>query len=271
MTDAREGRGRTALVTGASAGIGAALARVFAARGFDLVVTARRRERLIALAREIESAHGVKVRVMAADLSNPAAPAELIEALAAENIVVDVLVNNAGYGIDGTYRATGWQEQRDFLQVLVVAPCELTHRLLPGMIQRRYGRILNVASVAGLMPGSASHTLYGGAKALMIKFSQSLHTEQRGSGIHVSALCPGFTLTEFHDVNGTRSVMNRLPRFMWLSVERVAREGYEALMKNQAIAIPGMPYKTLVTLVKWLPMRTAHLAGAARARMLERR
>jgi short-subunit dehydrogenase len=270
MTERREGAGRTALITRASAGIGAALARVFAARGFDLVVTARRRDRLIALAREIEAAHDVHVRAMSADLAQPNAPSELLQALAGEGITLDVLVNNAGYGLAGTYRQTSWDEQRDFLQVLVVAPCELAHRLLPGMIQRHYGRILNVASVAGLMPGSGSHTLYGGAKALMIKFSQSLHTEQSGSGVHVTALCPGFTLTEFHDVNGTRTAMGRMPRLMWLTAERVAREGYEAVMKNQPLSIPGVPYKAIVALVKWLPLRTAHRLGAVRARILER-
>src|SRR4029077_7756893 len=102
------------------------------------------------------------------------------------------------------------------------APCELAHRLLPGMMRRGYGRILNVASVAGLMPGSASHTLYGGAKGMLIKLAQTLNSEQKGTGVHVTALCPGFTITEFHDVSGTRAAMNRLPQTMWLSAERVA-------------------------------------------------
>src|SRR6185503_1281633 len=195
-----EGRGRTALVTGASAGIGAELARVFAAHGFDLVLTARREDRLVALSRELEQKNNVRARVMPADLARPEAPAELLAALAADGVIVDALINNAGYAIAGMYRETPWATQRDFIQVLVTAPCELAHRLLPGMTERRYGRILNVASVAGLMPGSASHTLYGGAKAMLIKFSQSLHSEQKNTGVHVTALCPGFTHSEFHDV-----------------------------------------------------------------------
>ena len=267
MSATREGLGRTALITGASAGIGMALARTFAANGFDLVLTARRAERLIAFAKELRETYGVDARPMPADLARPETPANLIGELERVGVTIDALVNNAGYGVAGLYRETPWEVQRDFLQVLVTAPCELTHRLLPGMTERSYGRILNVASVAGLMPGSASHTLYGGAKAMLIKFSQSLHSEQLGTGVFVSALCPGFTLSEFHDVNGTRAGMNRLPKFMWLSAERVAEDGYRAVMKNQPICIPGAQYKLISTLVRLLPMNFAHRLGQARSRL----
>ena len=133
----------------------------------------------------------------------------------------------------------------------------------------RSGRILNVASVAGLMPGSSNHTLYGAAKSLMIKFSEALHNEQVGTGVHVTALCPGFTLTEFHDVNNTRGAMKGLPRFMWLSAERVAREGYEAVMRNQTISIPGLPYKAIVLVVRMMPLAVARRLGAARAKLMK--
>jgi short-subunit dehydrogenase len=268
MTDKREGLGRTALITGASAGIGAALARSFAAHGFNVVLTARRAERLTTLAEELRATCGIEARAMPGDLARPETCANLTETLEREGVVVDALVNNAGYGVAGVYRETSWEVQRDFLQVLVVAPCELTHRLLPGMTQRGYGRILNVASVAGLMPGSASHTLYGGAKALLIKFSQSLHSEQKGTGVFVSALCPGFTYSEFHDVNDTRAQMRRLPKFMWLSAERVAKEGYQGVMANKAVCIPGFPYKLISTLVRLLPIDAAHRLGEARSRVM---
>jgi short-subunit dehydrogenase len=259
------------LITGASAGIGVALARVFAANGFDLVLTARREDRLIALAAELHDTYAINARAIPADLARPEAPAELMSALSQAGVTIDVLVNNAGYGVAGLYRETPWEVQRDFLQVLVTAPCELAHRLLPGMTERRYGRIMNVASVAGLMPGSASHTLYGGAKALMIKFSQSLHSEQSETGVFVSALCPGFTFSEFHDVSGTRAAMNRLPKFLWLSAERVAEDGYRALMKNEPICIPGMQYRWISAIARLLPMGLAYRIGRQRARIVGKR
>jgi uncharacterized protein len=259
---------RVALVTGASAGIGAELARIFARGRFDLVLTARRAERLDALSHEIRQRHGVQVRCMPADLARPETPAALVAALERDGVPVDALINNAGFGVPGRYRDTSWESQRDCLQVLVTAPCELIHRTLPGMTARGYGRILNVASVAGLMPGSASHTLYGGAKALLIKMSQSLHSEHKGTGIHVTALCPGFTYTEFHDVNGTRPEMQRIPKRMWLSAERVAREGFDALMKNDPICIPGAHYKALTALARLLPLRAGHRVAQLRARIL---
>lgn len=266
-----ERQGRTALVTGASAGIGAELARVFAAKGFDLVLTARRAERLTALADELHARNRVRVRTIPADLARPETPATLLEALARDGVTIDVLINNAGYAVPNRYRETSWEAQRDFLQVLVTAPCELIHRLLPGMTERGYGRILNVASVAGLMPGAASHTLYGGAKAMLIKMSQSLHSEQKGTGVHVTALCPGFTHSEFHDVTGTREEMRRMPKLMWLSAERVAREGHDAVMKNQAVCIPGAQYKAITALARLLPLGAGHHVAELRSRILAKR
>jgi short-subunit dehydrogenase len=267
----REGAGRTALITGASAGIGMALARVFAAHGFNLVLTARRTERLIALAKELHEAHGIEALPMPADLARPEAPAKLIAALETANIAIDVLVNNAGYSVPGLYRETDWTTQRDFLQVLVIAPCELTRALLPAMMARGYGRILNIASVAGLMPGSASHTLYGAAKSLLIKFSQSLHSEQAGTGVYVCALCPGFTYSEFHDVSGTRRQMSRLPKKLWLSAEFVAQAGYRAVMKNEAISIPSTRYKIISTAMRLLPLNLAYRLGRLRSKILAKR
>ncbi len=260
-----------ALVTGASAGIGAALARVFAANGFDLVLTARRADRLDALADELRRLYGVRVSTMPADLALPETPEVLIASLEREGVTVDALINNAGFAVPGRYRDTSWDVQRDFLQVLMTAPCELILRLLPGMTARGYGRILNVASVAGLMPGAASHTLYGGAKAMLIKLSQSLNSEQKGTGVHVTALCPGFTYTEFHDVTGTREEMRRMPKMMWLKADHVAREGYDAVMKNRAICIPGVQYKTITALARLLPLRAGHHVAELGSRILSNR
>jgi uncharacterized protein len=271
MSEPREGEGRTALITGASAGIGMELAKVFAGHGFDVVLTARRAERLTALAERLKTEYAVRARAMPADLARPDTCENLVNALQREGVTIDALINNVGFAVSGRYRDTSWEGQRDFLQVLVTAPAELTHRLLPGMTKRNYGRILNVASVAGLMPGSASHTLYGGAKSLIIKFSQSLHSEQKGTGVHVTALCPGFTLTEFHDVSGTRPFVSRFPQCMWLDAGRVAREGYRATMRNQPICVPGFQYKAICAAARFLPLNAAHRLGELRSRLLERR
>lgn len=258
MTPTRDGVGRTVLVTGASAGIGMAFARILAQHGFNLVITARRAERLEILARELESQNGVTVRILPADLARADAARQLADALEQEHIAIDMLINNAGFGIAGRYRDIPWERHSEFIQVMVTAPCELARHLLPGMTQRGYGRIVNVASVAGLIPGAASNTLYGASKGFLISFTQALHSEQRGTGVYVSALCPGFTHTEFHDVSGTRERMNRMPKFLWLDATRVVEEGYKAVMRNQPICVPGLQYKAIVGFARILPMGVAH-------------
>ena len=244
---------RRALVTGASSGIGLAFARVLAAEGLDLILTARRRERLEQLAAELRDRHHIDAIVMPMDLTDESAAARLTHDMARSGLQVDFLVNNAGYGVPGAYASTSWQQQRDFLQVLVTAVAELTHRLLPGMIERRWGRIINVASVAGLMPGVAGHTLYAASKAFVIKFSESLALEAYRHNVHVTASCPGFTLTEFHDVTGTRAQVNTIPRAMWLDADRVARESYGAVMKGIPVYVPGRLYRMLVGASRIVP------------------
>lgn len=245
---------RLALVTGASAGIGAAFARLLATRGHDLALTARRADRLEQLATELRAQHGVEALVVLADLARPDGVQQVLDQVAGRGREIDVLINNAGYGLNGAFARTRWSDQRDFLQVMVTAPCELMHRLTPGMLERGFGRIVNVASVAGLIPGAAGHTLYAGAKSLMIKASQSLHLEAGPYGVHVTALCPGFTLTEFHDVNGTRARVNAAtPRWAWLTAERAARDGWRAVEANRALCIPGLTYKLICGAAKLMP------------------
>jgi uncharacterized protein len=245
---------RLCLVTGASAGIGQAFARIFASHGYDLALTARRGERLDQLAEEIRLRFGVETLAIPADLADSGAGAHLVETLAANGRVVDALVNNAGYGLRGVYAATAWEEERAFLQVLLIAVCELTHRLLPGMIERRFGRIVNVASLAGLAPGAPGRTLYSATKSFLVKFSESLHLETRDQGVHVSALCPGLTYSEFHDVNQTRESLERLtPDWLWLGADEVAAAGYEAVEANRIICVPGAPNKALAALAKLAP------------------
>jgi uncharacterized protein len=245
---------RLALVTGASAGIGAAFARMFASHGYDVALTARRADRLDSLGDEIRLRYGVEALTIAADLGDPGAPEAILRGLDEQGRTVDALVNNAGYGLPGTYADTAWADQKLFLQVMLHAPSELAHRLLPGMVERRFGRIVNVASLAGLIPGSPGHTLYGAAKSYLVRFSQSLHLETQGTGVHVSALCPGFTYSEFHDVNGTREQISRsAPEWLWLGADEVAAAGYEAVEANRAICVPGAPNKAIAAAVKLLP------------------
>jgi short-subunit dehydrogenase len=245
---------RLALVTGASAGIGAAFARVFARHGYDLMLTARRADRLEALAEEIRLGQGVETLAVTADLAEPDAPGRILDRLAAHGRSIDALVNNAGYGLPGTYADTRWDEQAAFLQVMVTAPCELAHRVVPGMQARGFGRIVNIASLAGLIPGAAGHTLYAASKAFLVKFSQSLHLEAAPHGVHVTALCPGFTYSEFHDVNGTRErVSAATPAWLWMEADAVARAGYKAVEANRPVWVPGAPNKAIATLAKALP------------------
>jgi short-subunit dehydrogenase len=244
---------RTALVTGASAGIGAALAREFAAHGFDLVLTARREDRLQALAEELRTAHGAQVFVIAADLADPAAPKRIFDETTQAGIIVDALVNNAGYGLAGGFLDSPWDQHRDFVQVLVTAVADLCYRFLPGMISRQRGWVINVASVAGMLPATAGHTLYGASKALVVKFSQSLGLEMKRHGVHVTALSPGFTYSEFHDVNGMRPQVSQLPSWMWLDADTVARQAYDAVMRGDLTCVNGRVYRTIVLLTRYTP------------------
>lgn len=245
------------LITGASAGIGAAFAHALAARGHDLVLAARRADRLNQLADMLRTQHGTAVTVLPTDLADPAAPRRLCEALDQRALVVDWLVNNAGYGVPGTFEASKWQTHAEFLQVLVTAPTELVWRLLPAMHGRGYGRIINLSSLAGHVPGSAGHTLYAASKAYLIKFSQSLALENRARGVHVTALCPGFTRSEFHDVTGTRELVDRMPGFLWLKAEDVAAQGIDAVERGVVVHVPGSANRIIKTLFKFTPDRWA--------------
>lgn len=244
---------RTVLITGASAGIGAAFASVFAEQQFNLVLTARRERRLQATARQLRETYGVRVEVLPADLSEPAAPEGIKRETDARGLTIDALVNNAGFGLRGNFRDRSWQEHARFVQVMMTSVLELCHLYEPGMVERRYGRIINVASLAGLVPASAKHTLYAPAKAFLVRFSEALALEHVNDGIHVTAICPGFVHTEFHDVLGNRAQVSRLPNYMWMDPQRVARQGFDAVMGGAVLHVPGTVNRTIAAVLRHMP------------------
>jgi short-subunit dehydrogenase len=245
---------RLCLITGASAGIGAAFARIYASHGYDVALTARREDRLAMLADELRMRHGVEALAIPADLADPAAADQVLAEIAGHGRQVCALVNNAGYGLKGRFAVTEWADQAAMLQVMLTAVCELTHKVLPGMVEAGFGRIVNVASLAGLIPGSPGQSLYSPIKAFLVKFSETLHLENLETGVHVTALCPGFTYSEFHDVNHSRRQVERMaPPFMWLGADEVAAAGYEAAEANRPICVTGAPNKAIAALGKVIP------------------
>ena len=251
-----------ALVTGASAGIGLEFCRQLAALGYHLVLVARRADRLHSLAGELREAHGTACLVLPADLAEAGASRDIARRLEQEEIEVEFLVNNAGYGVPGRFTAPDWSQHAAFLQVMVTAVCELTWRLLPAMVDRGRGYVVNVASLAGLAPQSAGHTLYGASKAFLIRFSESLAKEHADTGVHVSALCPGFTYSEFHDVTGTREQVSKLPGHMWQTAGEVVRFGIEAVRRDppKVVAIPGRTNRFVAALSRHLPWLAERMA-----------
>ena len=258
--------GRTVLITGASSGIGKAFAEVFAAKGWNVVLTARRGDRLEALAHDLTAKYGVGATPIAQDLALPEAVRHLYAKVAARGLTIDGLVNNAGFAVPGHYAGTSWADQQRFLQVMVTAPCELTHTFLPGMIERGFGRIVNVASVAGLIPGTPGHTLYAASKAFLVKFSESLISENRRHNVFVTALCPGFTYSEFHDVAGVRDRVSKYGKAWWSTAEEVAEAGYDGAMRGRSVVVTGRRNKQIVGIMKLLPQSLALWLVAGRAR-----
>ena len=253
------------LITGASSGLGEAFARAYAARGRDLALVARRVERLEALATELSRRHGVAVLPIGCDLSAFGAERTVMEAVQGRR--VDTLVNNAGFSIPQSFAAVPWAAQRDFLMTLAVTPCGLAHGVLPGMVARGTGAIINVASLAGFAPGAAGHSLYPGAKSLMIKFSQALDAEYRQAGIRVTAVCPGFVTTEFAAANGTQAVMDSSPRLFFQIPEQVVAATLRANDAGRVIVIPGWHNQVAAALLRYLPeplVEAAIRAGSAK-------
>jgi hypothetical protein len=240
----------TALVTGASGGIGEELARLFAADGHSLVLVARSRDRLERLAEELKGAHGVEARVLAADLARAEAPREIFEELSGASVRVDALVNNAGFGSYGLFAETDLGRELGLLQVNVVALTHLTKLFLPGMIERRRGYVMNVASTAAFQPGPLMAVYYA-SKAYVLSFSEALSNECGGTGVTVSALCPGPTHTGFVAAAGMSE--SKLFDRGAMSARAVAEAGYRGLFDGKAVVIPGLRNSLVARTVGLMP------------------
>ncbi len=227
---------KTVLITGASSGIGYELGKLFAADGANLVLVARNERRLNEIASDLAQTYGVRVTVLAKDLSDPASPDEIFTALQAQSIDVDVLVNNAGFGTYGPFVQIDWAEELSMLQVNVVSLTHLTKLFLPGMIARRSGRILNVGSTGSFAPGPLM-AAYCATKAYVLSLSEAISEEVRGTGVSVTALCPGVTRTGFQARANVEHI--QLTSGSMMSARQVAEAGYRALLRGQAIVVPG--------------------------------
>ena len=246
----------TAMITGPTAGIGRAFVRALADRGFDLVLVARDRPRLQALAEELAAA-GVRAEILPADLADRDQLIK-VEARLVER-PVDVLVNNAGFGIASRFSRSAVDDEQRTIDVMVTAVMRLTHAAVPAMIEQGHGVVLNVSSIAGWITGGT----YSAAKAWVTVFSEGLNGELAGTGVRVTAVCPGFVRTEFHDRAGMD--MSSVPHWMWLDADAVVAQALRDAARNRAISVAGPQYKAFGTLLRHAPRALVHRVGAARS------
>ena len=247
----------TALVTGASAGLGEEIARQLAALRVNLVLVARTERRLDAIAMQLRRSHGVSVEVLAADLSESSGLERVAARLADDDTPVDILVNNAGFGVLAPFERSDVEEERRLHEVLSWAPLRLSHAAIPGMLARGRGWILNVASVAAFTPTGS----YGAAKAAVVSLSRSLHARYADSGVHVTALCPGLLQTEFHERMGPH--LPALSRLAFADTRRVAREGLRAVYRGSPVVSADWRYRVARPLTWILPDRLLERISAA--------
>ena len=242
-----------ALVTGATAGIGESFARLLASKGFNIVLVARDEARLHERAAALQEKYGIETFVLVADLATEAG------SLAVENylnqIEVEVLINNAGFGINKAFTQSDLVAEQQLLDVLVRTPMRLMHVVIPQMKARNSGTIINVSSVASFIAGGT----YSAAKSYLTVLSESLHTELRGTSVKISALCPGFTRTEFHQRG--RMKMKGLPDFMWLTSDRLVADAWSDAQSGKAISVPGWQYKMLIGLISLAPRSAVRKIG----------
>jgi uncharacterized protein len=229
----------TALITGASSGIGSEIARALAGRGHGVTLVARREERLAELASELSDRHGVRAETVACDLADPASRDRLQKTLDELGLIVEILVNNAGFGSFGPFAEADREQELRMVRLNVEAVVDLAARYLPAMVGRGRGTVINIASSASFQP-IPSNATYAATKAFVLSHSEALHSETRGSGVTVTAVCPGPVRTEFADAAGIAGAEERTPGFLWMSAEAVAEQAVRAAEKGRRIVVPGL-------------------------------
>ncbi len=240
---------RTALITGASAGLGQEFARQLAAAGTNLVLVARRREPMEELAAALRNAHGIDVVVLTADMTDPSAPHQLYLKTVARDLTIDFLVNNAGSEGPDLIRTRDWERQQAYLTLMMISVAAMCHEFMPGMLERGYGRVINVASVAGQITVGGDYS-YGPTKAYLIALSKALASSFRDQDVKIMALCPGFTHTDFHASDRLTAMKRQTPRFIWYDAEVVVREGLAALERGKDEYTSGRLYRFLIPVLR---------------------
>ena len=244
---------KLALITGASSGIGAAFARIAASKGFDVALVARREDRLESLARDLSAEFGVTARFRSTDLCDPEAPNSICNWINAAGRKVDVLINNAGYSIPQSFAGTPLSKQLNYLELSITGPVALCRHALPGMIERGWGRIINLSSITAFSNGGKGHTLYPASKSFIVKFSQSLNAEVAARGVFVTAVCPGFVDTEFQQANNMADKMSSTPKFLKQAADEVAVEAWRRNDKGVEVVVPGFLPKIAAATLKYVP------------------
>lgn len=243
---------KTVLITGASFGIGYELAKIFAKEKYNLILVARNLERLNQIKDELQNSD-IKILTIQKDLSQPNSPKELLDEINKNNFEIDILINNAGFGLLGPFAELDLQTQLDMIQLNITSLVQLTHLILPQMIKRKSGKIMNVASTAAFQPGP-NMAVYYATKAFVLSFSEALSAELKSSGITVTALCPGPTKTEFQKRARMENInLERSKIIPYMTAEKVAQVGFDGLMKGKRVVIPGLLNKVGTKLVKIFP------------------
>tara|TARA_B100000795_G_scaffold269249_1_gene258077 strand:- start:398 stop:1159 length:762 start_codon:yes stop_codon:yes gene_type:complete len=242
---------KNVLITGASSGLGKDFAYLYAEKGHNLVLTARREGNLKSIANDLVKKYNIIVLIVSADLGRQDSPSKIFNFCEENNTKIDILVNNAGYGLTGEFDKLSWESHNAFINVLTTSAIVLTRLFLPDMIDRKYGRIINVSSVAAFAPFTNSGGMYIATKLMILKFSEMIHYEYKSRNIYSCAVCPGFTHTEFH--KDMKEFKSSIPSFMWMDSRKVVNQAYEASMAGKEIIINGWVNKILVFFMKITP------------------
>ena len=244
---------KTALITGASSGIGFEIAKCLAKKGFDLVITARNKKKLENAAEMLLNELEASVEVVVADLHDPFAPEVIYNYCQKKELKINLLVNNAGYAIPTPFDQTSMEEEEKFIRVLALAVIALTKLFIEDMLKAREGKIMMISSVAAYAPPSTIQTLYGPVKTFVNRFSEGININYNNIGITSTAVCPGYTVTNFHKASGVQEEMDRVPSFMKKTPHSVAKEAVNATLKGKKVCIPSKTFKLIVFLLKIVP------------------